>query len=177
MKRVGRLLALCLLAFFVGMILHLLHALSPIHELGHIITGGGGKIIAWDEAKIRVVTPFSITGGHYFCLVFYTAIAVLMFKKHPYIASFAWGAVHNNMTQAMGSEDFNTMLPKYLSPAQLEGAMILWVAINVVVLILGWIVVILQFSRRAELIVSNSRHQCPTPVLASSQKDILAVRR
>ncbi|MFA5376749.1 MAG: hypothetical protein WC455_13455 [Dehalococcoidia bacterium] len=181
MKQAKKLLGFCFLAFFVGMGLHSLHVLAPVHEMGHVVfsllTGNPARIASWTSTELVNASPFSIVGGHYFSLIVYTAIACLWFAKHPYVASFAWGACHSNMVAALRSQDFNVELAGYLNNGQIEVVAIFWIAINVVVLMLGWIVVILQFSRRAELIASNSRHQCPTSIKPTSQKAVLAFRR
>jgi len=61
----------------LGLVLEITYTLAPIHEIGHLIFGGGGRITGWDTATINKSTDLAYLGGYLFTLLLYGGIAML----------------------------------------------------------------------------------------------------
>lgn len=175
MSKVEMFILYCLLLIGLGATLRMTNAITPIHEVGHVlasvVSGGNGRVSEWSKADISVVTPFTICAGFYSEAIVFAGVFFLTAKKYPLIASVFVGIVPIILLGAFGSEDFNN----YLGRDGNVRAKVLWGCFTFALLTAVGIVFILSIVRRAKLIASKRCDKRQNTVVTPSQKVVSSV--
>lgn len=130
--------------FFAGIVCVPIHVFGPLHELGHVLVGGG-RITGWTTSVMESPDVSGYSAGYLTEALVFGAGALFCLGRR--FGWFCFGYYNLVVWWAMMSQDFETIRETYQETINTG-----WICLNILPLVILWV-----FYLKAEMALQRNR--------------------